>query len=359
MKKSVGIICLATSLLSSLAFADDARLYYDNGAHLDFQSLGVESLTRLELQPQYLFRKNDIVSNESEFSLERARLVSEVQAFEKRVTARLSAEFSDADQHKRDDTLKDLWVEAKVADLLKVRLGQFKVPFGKQFLIDGTQLQLSSRAISTDYFSFARQAGAMAHGKEANFFYGAAITNGNSDGEGENLPGVDTKHIGSIIFGFGSADFDRSFEGLFGREDETAYSIGFSAAGGEQSVAIDESDFYLLGADAEFHYAALNFTGEYFYRRDNFVLADNLEESGFNVQVGQFIVPKLWEVASRFAMVLADGGLDQTEYSSTLTRYVKGRDVKIQLGVSFFEIDTAVGDDLSEQEFTLLATFVL
>lgn len=350
---------MATSFFSSFAFAEDAQLYYDKGVRLNIRDLGIESRTRVELQPQYVFRKNDLESNKSEFAVKRARFLSEVSALDKRIIARLSAEFSDAEKEKRDDNLKDAWIDASAADLLKMRIGQFKVPYGRQFYVDDLKYQTVNRSIASDYFSFGRQPGAMLHGKDANLYYGAAITNGNSDGEGENRPGVDTKHLGSFIFGYGSENFDRSFEGLFGREDDTAYAIGLSSAVGSESVAVDESDFFLLGANAEIHLIGMNFIGEYFYRRDDFITAENLEESGFYLQVGQFIVPKLWEVASRYSVVMKDDNLDQTEFSSTLTRFINEQDFKVQLGVSFFKIDTEVGADLTEQEVTLLATYVL
>ncbi len=68
------------------------------------------------------------------------------------------------DQDGRSVKLLDWYLDLAPKAAARARIGQFKVPFGRQELVSDKQLQMTSRGIASDFFAPSRDRGVMFHG---------------------------------------------------------------------------------------------------------------------------------------------------------------------------------------------------
>lgn len=68
------------------------------------------------------------------------------------------------DQDGRTLKLLDWYVDLAPKAAARARIGQFKVPFGRQELVSDNRLQMTARGIASDFFAPGRDRGAMFHG---------------------------------------------------------------------------------------------------------------------------------------------------------------------------------------------------
>ena len=68
------------------------------------------------------------------------------------------------DQDGRSLKLLDWYVDLAPIAAARARIGQFKVPFGRQELVSDNRLQMTSRGIASDFFAPGRDRGVMFHG---------------------------------------------------------------------------------------------------------------------------------------------------------------------------------------------------
>ena len=116
------------------------------------------------------------------FFVRRARLTAS-GAVAKTLTYRLQAEFAGGLGSSSGVTasMTDGYVEWTRFDAAHVRFGQFKAPFGREWLVPSTQMPTVERSLATDRLTLNRQigvqvAGALAGGRAG---YAAAMVNGN------------------------------------------------------------------------------------------------------------------------------------------------------------------------------------
>jgi hypothetical protein len=69
-----------------------------------------------------------------------------------------------SDQDGRTVKLLDAYADLTPKPYARVRIGQFKIPFGRQELVSDNRLQMTSRSIASDFFSPSRDRGVMFHG---------------------------------------------------------------------------------------------------------------------------------------------------------------------------------------------------
>jgi hypothetical protein len=68
------------------------------------------------------------------------------------------------DQDGRSVKLLDWYLDLTPKATARARIGQFKIPFGRQELVSDNRLQMTSRGIASDFFAPSRDRGAMFHG---------------------------------------------------------------------------------------------------------------------------------------------------------------------------------------------------
>jgi hypothetical protein len=93
------------------------------------------------------------------------------------------------DQDGRTLKLLDWYVDLTPKAAARARIGQFKVPFGRQELVSDNRLQMTSRAIASDFFAPGRDRGAMFHGgtDTQKVQYKVGVFNGTGLAQSQNI----------------------------------------------------------------------------------------------------------------------------------------------------------------------------
>jgi len=93
------------------------------------------------------------------------------------------------DQDGRSLKLLDWYVDLAPKAAARARIGQFKVPFGRQELVSDKNLQMTSRGIASDFFAPSRDRGAMFYGGTDTQIvqYKVGVFNGTGLSQAQNL----------------------------------------------------------------------------------------------------------------------------------------------------------------------------
>jgi hypothetical protein len=238
-------------------------------------------------------------------------------------------------------------------------LGQFKVGAGRQYRVSDFTAQFADRdTVATRAFNFGRQQG-LAGGLDllgGRWKIGAGIYNGLSAGEGENLPGIDRKHAGSVDTSFAIlGSQNRGVEGDVDYTDELAWDIGGSFVYSDENypatdtMPADRFKVHSISADTGVKYKGLSLVGEYYWQDIDSEARDNdVSDNGAYVQVGYFIQPKKWEIAGRWGLLSCDDesiysvcqGIDDiNEAGAAINYYMMGHNLKAGLNYSRDEVD--------------------
>ncbi len=251
-------------------------------------------------------------------------------------------------------------------------LGQYKVPFSREFLTSITALQLVGTSIIDDCFRYGRDIGGGVYGflgdgmirYDVGVFQGegpnqkndkgdtgmlwagrvqAAILGGKAKSVKENFAKRPTLTVGAAVAGIDV-------------EDGSDGNIGIPS--GER--ALESGTVTSFTADINYRDPKFNLTGEYVGRWANPDAAGvgTAYDSGFRVQGGFFILPRKVELASRYAMVMFDddtdvlGGNDLDSvwtFTQGLSYYLSGNHKwKIQLDYTFQREEDLAGAESDE-----------
>ena len=260
--------------------------------------------------------------------------------------------------------LKDMRLSFAKNKAFVPTIGQYKVPFNREFLTSITALQLVGGSIIDDYFRYGRDIGGGVYGflgdgmirYDAGVFQGAganqkndnndtgmlwagrvqaALIGGKAKSVKENFAKTSTLIVGAAVAGIDVEDD--------GDGNPSDGNIGIPS--GERDLV--SGTVTSLTADINYRDPMFNLTGEYIGRWVNPDDAGvgTAYDSGFRVQGGVFLVPRKVELASRYAMVMFDddpsvlGGNDLDNvwtFTQGLSYYLSGNHKwKIQLDYTF------------------------
>lgn len=235
-----------------------------------------------------------------------------------------------------DLDLRDMFFTAAYDNRIMPRVGQWKVPFGRQELTSSSALQFINRSIVNDEFGLGRDRGAALMGglgPQYNFSYSGGVFNG----DGRNGTSTDSNllYAGRIQYGIGGGD-KRKYKANSSYNTGAQYSIkpnfaksptfvvGAAASAlpglncdrkspdGDQCDRFDElgliqADMTTITADANFKMPIFNVQGSYYGRwispDEQGVSQDTAYDQGFNIQAGAFLMPKTFEFAGRYSYI--------------------------------------------------------
>lgn len=274
--------------------------------------------------------------------------------------------------------MRDAYMEAAYFNWMIPRFGQYKVPFDREFLDGGFNLQLIDRSIASSEFSLQRDVGLQVSGKKIlnSLEYNIGIFNGS--GANQNNVDNDYMYIGRLVWApFGSYPYsesavDNPSSPVFAVGIAGAYMPGLdpgerkSLAGILKSTTVMpvESDVTQWTADLAYKYRNLSMMSGYYYRNiepNGSTIYGEQDAWGVYLQGGYFIVPKKFEVAGRYSLVDGDNPSqvsDNREREVTLgvSYYLKGHSVKTGLNYSLFSTEKSTGD---EDEHVLKASVIV
>ena len=289
-----------------------------------------------------------------------------------------------------DLQMRDAYFNAAYKTVAVPRVGQFKVPFNREELNSSSELQLVERSIVNEQFSLGRDIGPALYGLLGNYVtYGVGIF----DGNGRNAFSSDSNllYVGRVMLTpccgelkYANSSFpiggDYKIEPNFG-EDKPLIAFGVAAAGMEglnidrktpdaaiearfDEIGITVGDFAQFTADVNFKYKIFSIEGEYDARwiSPQDVDIDTVFDQGFRIQSGVFLIPKLLEVAARFAYIDFDASVpnipdvDEPDNSWQITPGLNfymshSHKWKIQLDYSFIKNEFTNADDVDENIF--------
>ncbi|NLF24808.1 MAG: hypothetical protein GX589_04025 [Deltaproteobacteria bacterium] len=310
------------------------KVWWEKGTRIDFPDKGFTVGVRTDLQTRYTFTDNaEGIPNSSSFDVKRARVNVSGTALNKEFSYLLSSDFA------RTAQLKDFYLQWHTTECTALKMGQFKPAISRQYNSSKTTLQFPDRSIANEVFHIERQPGLSGYMdllEDSPLRVTAQVFNGESDDEGINQPGVDTRQTGVIAARWAAmGNMDPFVEGDIGWTEEPALNLGaaysYSDAQNESDEFEVKSTIHRVSADVSFKQAGLSVQGEFYWGRaeakDDEYEAHNLV--GFYTQAGYFIMPKELELAARYSYVDCDDGKAVYDSYCVGNKSLDGVDVSI------------------------------
>jgi phosphate-selective porin OprO and OprP len=358
------------------------KIYWNSGTRFEFPDAGFTSIVTTYLQERYIFTDNDEMSgkkNTSSFELRNARLVLSGTALHNEFVYRLEPDFvAGRNGTERTPVLRDVFIAWNACDYAQLQLGQYKTFISRQFVSASQTLQFEEEALASRAFNLGYQNGLSGKltSEDKSMLLRAGIFNGESSGEGQNKPGVDTRHTGMITSRYNPlGKIDAYEETDVNNSEDLALSLGATYAGSQgRLVDADEGtstgfDRHVVNVDAVLKYQGLSLAGEFYWSRLKTDAAEAYDPIGFYVQAGYFLIPTKFEVAARYSYLDCDqgqcpggflaAGVDKVdEVSATLNYYFWRHSLKAGLGWSFQNEDFAdkAGEDAKTNKWIFQVT---
>ncbi len=351
----------------SKAWHNKIKVKTKKGAGLTFQTADSNYKLRMRFFGQFLANYTDPDADEEGFgfSVRNLWLIWDGNAFAPWMKYTVQYDLAGG-------ALKDMRLSFAKNKAFVPTIGQYKVPFSREFLTSVTALQLVGTSIIDDYFRYGRDIGGGVYGflgdgmirYDAGVFQGeganqkndkgdtgmlwagrvqAAIIGGKARSVKENFAKRPTLMVGAAVAGIDV-------------EDGNDGNIGIPS--GER--ALDSGTVTSLTADINYRDPRFNLTGEYVGRWANpdGGGVDTAYDQGFRVQGGFFLLPRRIELASRYAMVIFDDGanvlggndLDNVwTFTQGLSYYLSGNHKwKVQLDYTFQREEDLAGAESDE-----------
>jgi phosphate-selective porin len=322
-----------------------AKVYWNQGTRLDFADTGFTAKINTQLQTRYTFTDNDGGSNDSEFSVRRARLMVSGTALHEEFSYRLQMDFAGT------STLKDAYLQWNACDNTSVRMGRYKTAISRQYNNTSAKLQFAERSIASEYYDHGRQEGvkAMMGFMDDKIMLSLGVADGTDTGVAE----TDHLYEGAVrvdIMGGMDAYEEGDINGTEG------VALNWGAAVANEHLA-DTSDDVTVSSDINLKSGGASVHAELFYKDEETADSDTLSFYG---QVGYFVMPKKLEVAGRYARIDCDNGrasgdcagLDTAqEYGVGLNYYWWKHNLKAQLNWSRITEEDTGGTDADNDRF--------
>jgi len=360
--KIMGI--LLTLFVSGVIFADEeAQIATSYGKHgLTFKTGDSKFSLSLgsRLQFRYTFEDFDKESgqdDQSSFQVKRAKVFLQGNAFSEDLTYKVQVNAAGSAV-----SLEDFYMNYKLAKVLRVRAGQYKVPFNRQELTSSGNQQFVDRAITNGVFALNRDQGVTIYSFALNDYleYAAGIFNGNGKNKSAN---ENNGHLyaGRIaIYPLGK--FNMYSESDTDSTESLKAGIAFAGAYNRRvTFKDDEEDFTKdvtgITADGIVKWHGASVVGDYFWKREDIRNLTDVASQGLNIQAGMFIIPKNIEIAVRFAVVDPDQdtGNDKTqEIAGTANYFIQSHKLKIQTDYAQLTEEQGNKDNRIRMQFQII-----
>jgi phosphate-selective porin OprO and OprP len=350
-----------TKATSGEEWTKKVEVGYNKGAYIKTTDDRFSLKLNVRTQGAFRYQDREDQDNTATFRVRRARILAGGNVFYPwmRYGTQVTLEGGSA-------ALRDAWIQADYFDYAKPRIGQYKVPFDREFLTSAFNLELIDRSIASSAFSLQRDIGLQVSGgfMQNQLNYAVGIFNGS--GANQNNVNKEFMYVGRLVYTpFGSYPYS---QGALDTPDSPKLAVGVagaylpgldpgerkSLAGplGNTNIVPVKSDVYELTADLAFKYLNFSFEGGYYFRNidpDKTTPFGEENAQGYYLQGGYFLIPKKFELAARYSWVNPDNpnqtdDNEQQEYTGGLSYYFYGHPLKIQADYSFFRNENPSGD---------------
>lgn len=239
------------------------------------------------------------------FRIRRAKTKFEGWVYTKDLTYELQLNWADSANVLEDAVINYDLSKGKKSVMLKT--GQFKVPFGRQELTSSGSQQFVDRSNVSNTFARGRDIGLQLwgtpNGGKLDWRIGVFNGNGRTVSRNDNDDLQLNARLQWAPWGdpkYSEGDFDSTDKPLFAIAGEYESNARPVAAAG--TTPAHENDQTIIGYDAVFKYKGFSVFGEYFDRENdrNLNLSD-FDDSGYNLQIGYFVIAQKFEIALRLS----------------------------------------------------------
>ena len=334
---------------------------YKKGAYIKTTDDRFSLKLNVRTQGQFKYEDQQDEKNTESFSVKRARLLAGGNMFYPWMEY-----FTQVTLEGSSTGLRDAYIEAAYYDWAKPRIGQYKVPFDREFLTSAFNLELIDRSIANNAFNLGRDIGVQVSGGFLKDQLSYAVGMFNGSGANQSNQDQNFMYVGRMVYTpFGSFPYS---EGALDTPDTPKLAVGAAGAYlpglepgerktlagplGNTNIVPVNSDVYELTADLAFKYQNFFFQGGYYFRNidpEKPTTYGSENAQGFFLQGGYFLVPKKFELAARYSWVDPDNpnqtnDNEQQEYTGGLSYYMDGHNLKLQANYSLFRNESANGD---------------
>jgi len=301
----------------------------------------------------------------SEFSVRRARLVFQGNAAGPSLTYYVQLSFSNLDNEADLRLpLRDAYITWTRSRDVAVRVGQMKVPFSRQRVVSSSALQMVDRSIVVSELNLDRDVGIQVFSRDLFGLGTVGYSIGLFGGEGRNRLGRAPGFLYTArLEAWPLGSFDDLVEGDLRRLERPRLAVAGSVGYNQNTnrprstigtpSAVGDVDYMHAGADVVLKWRGWSVTSEIMYRRADpparalatpMVATSIVARSGWGtyLQSGVMVSPRV-EVTGRYSDLqpLHDNAdvsfVSGREFSAGLGYYVHGHDLKIQGDVSDVE----------------------
>ncbi len=268
--------------------------------------------------------------------------------------------------------LLDYYIDYTRFDPFNVRMGQYKVPFGRQQLTSASKLTFMDRTRPTNALTPGRNGGAgvMAHGdlggdNDDLFEYYAGVFNGEgintSGNDGPGLLGAARVAVNPLgAYGYEESDLSRS-------EDlRLTFGAGIVYDADDNVTVpvvgpVGDVDTTTWGIDAGAKWSGLAIQAEYMMANfdPDVSGSSDFDVTGWYAQAGYLIPETDFEVAARYGMLTDDDGFfggsdnDFDEWSLGANYYFSGHNAKLQADWTRYTFDPDSGSEVDDDLFRI------
>ena len=294
--------------------AADPKIFWKGGTRIEMPGEAVALQVNTLLQPRYEFIDQDPASNESSFRLYAARAVFSGTALGTEFNYRLETDFvgNKSADGELTPALLDGYLQWNPCSWFSMRMGQYKVPVGRQFVTPNAFQQIPDRSNTSDVFRVNYQPGvrAILTDPDKRFTFHTSLYNGESDGEGgprggRNYPGVDTKMLTDVGARWNiTGTMEPYIDGDIDITQELAINVGAiyaytSAQNNYHGLGLANGDMQRANVDANLKYMGYSLHSEFFWGDWENDLAGSSKPIGSYVQTG-YMLTDTWEAVLRY-----------------------------------------------------------
>ena len=340
------------------AWMENIEIGYKDGVFIKTKDERFLLKLNTSVQPFFEYHDLEDKSDVREFRLRRARLYVSGNAFYPWLKYSTQITLEGGSVALRDYTLSSTHFKE-----LQPTIGQFKVPFDREFLTSGFNLQLIERSIASEEFSLQRDIGFQLSGRvfQDLLEYRVGIFNGS--GANQSNQDKDLMYVGRLTFTpFGPVPYS---QGSLNQTSTPRLAIGVGTAYlpalepgerktlagklGDSKILPVESDVTQVTADLAFLYRGFSLEGGYHFRNiDPKVKTKfkSVDANGFFIQAGYFIIPEHLEFAARYSFVDPDnpassGKNNKKEVTIGPSYYLFGHRLKVQGNYTYRTTETS------------------
>jgi hypothetical protein len=246
--------------------------------------------------------------------------------------------------------LRDAYLNYAWGADAQIKLGQFKVPYGRQALVDQSDRAFGHLNLVSDYFrsmNAGRDVGIMFHNVAdmddntdgMKLEWNVGLWNGNGGNLTDSYPG---DHY--LMYGARVALYPMGYipyvEGDWNGTDDVRFGIGGSVFVDEWLAPAPQDNpkdtFWQI--DGVLTWGGLYFTGEYFsWNYDNG--SSDWTDTGWYIQAGYFVMPGEFEILGRYGMIDYDDNDQESEWALGAAYYLNGHEWKVLAEIARYTWD--------------------